>query len=157
MSISVAHWQLVHLNRTFIIYQTPESWPTVQKYSSGNECACNTMTVYLSLVTHKKYRYDRPDSFQWLGGGGSPGFVTTEFCDYREKKNSAKGEVENDGCQLQRKSNLCMEKMEKKMRDTIHYFLMHVVSHQYIVVHIQSQMIGLPASRILLYPNVQWQ
>lgn len=39
-------------------------------------------------------------SNEW--GVESSGFLTTEFSDYREKKNGARGEKRN-GCQLQRK------------------------------------------------------
>lgn len=40
------------------------------------------------------------DSFHW----GGQVFITTEFSDYREEKNSGwGGVVKEDGCQLQRK------------------------------------------------------
>lgn len=49
------------------------------------------MTVYFSLVTHKKYRYDRPDSFKRGWGGEERRLATTDFCDYREEWRGGEG------------------------------------------------------------------
>lgn len=42
--------------------------------------------------------------------------------------------MKEDGCQLQRKSNLCREEMGKKNRRHNSLFLMHI-SHPFILAH----------------------
>lgn len=71
-------------------------------------------------------------SNEW--GVESSGFVTTEFSDYREKKNSAMG-GSSRGTDVNYKEKVIYAEGRngKKMRDIIHYFLMHIVSHPYIM------------------------
>lgn len=97
------------------------------------------MTVYLSLVTHKKYRYDRPDFFKWAGGRKLR-FCNHDFSDYRAKKNSARS-----GCQLQRQSHPHRRRNGGKSRYSL-FFNAHTFTHIYYL----SPRAGLDSKRLFL-------
>lgn len=97
------------------------------------------MTVYLSLVTHKKYRYDRPDFFKWAGGRKLR-FCNHDFSDYRAKKNSARS-----GCQLQRQSHPHRRRNGGKSRNSL-FFNAHTFTHIYYL----SPRAGLDSKRLFL-------
>lgn len=69
-------------------------------------------------------------------GVESSGFVTTEFSDYREKKNSARGEVVEERMSITKKSNLCRgEKWKKKQRHNSLFFNAHSFTPIYYGTH----------------------
>ncbi len=83
-------------------------------------------------------------SNEW--GVESSGFVTTEFSDYREKKNSVRGEVVKERMSITKKSNLCRgKKREKNERHNSLFFNAHSFTLIYYGAHTHRGLASFPS------------